>query len=72
MLDTLGFDSLGLEPTTLVLLLLAALAAGWVDAVVGGGGMIQLPAVLMVPGLSLVQALAGSQHFRAWCGYHPP
>ncbi|WP_237206775.1 TSUP family transporter [Rothia nasimurium] len=58
MLDTLGFDSLGLEPTTLVLLLLAALAAGWVDAVVGGGGMIQLPAVLMVPGLSPVQALA--------------
>lgn len=48
----------GLDPLTLVLLLLAALAAGWVDAVVGGGGMIQLPALLMVPGISPVQALA--------------
>lgn len=58
MLEALGLDSLGLEPTTLLLLLVAALAAGWVDAVVGGGGMIQLPAVLLVPGLTPVQALA--------------
>lgn len=43
---------------TLVLLLLAGLTAGWVDAVVGGGGLIQLPALLLVPGLSPVQALA--------------
>ncbi len=28
-------------------LLLAAFAAGWVDAVVGGGGLIQLPALLL-------------------------
>lgn len=47
-----------LDPTTLILLLLAAAFAGWVDAVVGGGGLIQLPAVLLVPGLSPVQALA--------------
>lgn len=40
----------GLDLLTLSLLLLAAFAAGWVDAVVGGGGMIQLPALLMVPG----------------------
>src|SRR3954470_770644 len=33
--------------TTLVLLCLAAAAAGWVDAVVGGGGLIQLPALLV-------------------------
>ncbi|GAB3130762.1 TSUP family transporter [Tsukamurella serpentis] len=33
--------------TTLLLLLLAALAAGWVDSVVGGGGLIQLPALLI-------------------------
>ena len=32
---------------TLALLLLAAFAAGWVDAVVGGGGLIQLPALLI-------------------------
>lgn len=31
---------------TLVLLLAAAFLAGWVDAVVGGGGLIQLPALL--------------------------
>lgn len=39
-------------------MLLAALAAGFVDAVVGGGGLIQLPALLLVPGLAPVQALA--------------
>lgn len=41
----------------LVLLLLAAAGAGWVDAVVGGGGLLQLPA-LLVAGVSPVQALA--------------
>ena len=35
------------------------LAAGFVDAVVGGGGLIQLPAlVLGLPGASPVQVLA--------------
>ncbi|MEV0599640.1 TSUP family transporter [Streptomyces sp. NPDC050315] len=33
--------------TTLLLLCLAALAAGWIDAVVGGGGLILLPALLV-------------------------
>ncbi|WP_069811525.1 sulfite exporter TauE/SafE family protein [Streptomyces sp. TP-A0874] len=33
--------------TTLVLLCLAAGAAGWIDAVVGGGGLLQLPALLV-------------------------
>ncbi|MFI0236202.1 sulfite exporter TauE/SafE family protein [Streptomyces sp. NPDC016845] len=33
--------------TTLVVLCLAALAAGWVDAVVGGGGLLLLPALLL-------------------------
>ncbi len=49
---------LELDALTIVLLLLAGLAAGWVDAVVGGGGLIQLPALLLVPGISPVQALA--------------
>ncbi len=40
-------DSLGVSTLTLVLLVLAAFAAGWVDAVVGGGGLIQLPALLL-------------------------
>jgi uncharacterized protein len=47
-----------LSPTVLALVLVAALAAGWIDAVVGGGGLVQLPALLLVPGLSPVQALA--------------
>lgn len=42
----------------LALLLLAAFAAGWIDAVVGGGGLLQLPALLLVPGMTPVQALA--------------
>lgn len=41
-----------------VLLVLAAFLAGWVDAVVGGGGLIQLPALLLVPGLAPINALA--------------
>ncbi len=50
----------GLDLTfgTVLLLVLAGLAAGWVDAVVGGGGLIQLPALLLVPGITPVQALA--------------
>jgi uncharacterized protein len=44
--------------TTVVLLLVAGLVAGWVDAVVGGGGLVQLPALLLVPGMSPVHALA--------------
>ncbi|MET9374680.1 TSUP family transporter [Streptomyces sp. NPDC002992] len=33
--------------TTLVLLCVAALVAGWIDAVVGGGGLLLLPALLL-------------------------
>lgn len=44
---------------TLVLMGLAALLAGWVDAVVGGGGLIQLPALLLgLPGAAPAQLLA--------------
>jgi uncharacterized protein len=45
--------------STMLLLMLAGLAAGWVDAVVGGGGLIQLPAlVLGLPGAAPVHILA--------------
>lgn len=45
--------------TVLALLGLAALAAGFVDAVVGGGGLIQLPALLLgMPNAAPVQVLA--------------
>ena len=47
-----------LDTLTLILLILAGLAAGWVDAVVGGGGLIQLPAMMLVPGITPVQGLA--------------
>ncbi|UUX60717.1 TSUP family transporter [Glutamicibacter halophytocola] len=55
------FLSVNGEPVSfwpLALLLLAALGAGWIDAVVGGGGLIQLPALLLFPGITPVQALA--------------
>ncbi len=44
---------------TLLLLCCAAAMAGWVDAVSGGGGLLQLPSVLvLLPEASPVQALA--------------
>ncbi|GAB3779618.1 sulfite exporter TauE/SafE family protein [Nocardioides ungokensis] len=58
------------DPTLSVTLLLglAALAAGFVDAVVGGGGLIQLPAVLLgLPGASPVQVLATNK-LASICG----
>lgn len=41
-----------------LMVVLAGLAAGWIDAVVGGGGLLQLPVVMLIPGLTPVQALA--------------
>ncbi len=53
---------------TFVLLALAGLLAGWVDAVVGGGGLIQLPAlVLGLPGAAPVQILATNK-LSSFCG----
>ncbi len=47
------------ETEIVVALCLAAFAAGWVDAVVGGGGLIQLPALLvLLPGATPAQVLA--------------
>jgi uncharacterized membrane protein YfcA len=47
-----------LSPWLLLLIFAGGMAAGWVDAVVGGGGLIQLPIVMSVPGLSAIQAVA--------------
>ncbi|MGA8845415.1 MAG: TSUP family transporter [Nocardioides sp.] len=58
------------DPTLQVLglLALAALAAGFVDAVVGGGGLIQLPALLLgLPGATPVQVLATNK-LASICG----
>ncbi|WP_241156306.1 sulfite exporter TauE/SafE family protein [Leucobacter chromiireducens] len=48
----------GTDWQTFALLIAAAFAAGWIDAVVGGGGLLQLPALLLVPGMTPLQALA--------------
>lgn len=45
------------DAAQIVMVLVAAAGAGWVDAVVGGGGLVQLPALLLA-GVSPVQALA--------------
>ncbi len=48
-----------LDPGVLLFLALAGLTAGFVDAVVGGGGLVQLPALLVgLPGATPVQLLA--------------
>ncbi len=54
--------------TVLALLGLAAITAGFVDAVVGGGGLIQLPALLLgLPDASPVQVLATNK-LASFCG----
>lgn len=45
-------------PGLLLFLIGAAYLAGTVDAIVGGGGLIQLPAILLIPGISPTTALA--------------
>ena len=49
---------LDLDTWTIVLVVVGGFVAGWVDAVVGGGGLVQLPVLLLVPGMAPVQALA--------------
>ena len=58
------------DPTLSILALLglAALTAGFVDAVVGGGGLIQLPALLLgLPAASPVEVLATNK-LASICG----
>ena len=53
---------------TVGLLLLAALVAGYLDAVVGGGGLIQLPMLLLLlPGALPIQILATNK-LSSICG----
>lgn len=56
------------DPSVVVLLGMAAGAAGFVDAVVGGGGLIQLPALLLgLPGYAPVHVLATNK-LASICG----
>jgi uncharacterized membrane protein YfcA len=58
-----------LDPATLVLLLVAAFSAGWVDAVVGGGGLIQLPALLIaLPANTSPAAILGTNKISSVWG----
>lgn len=54
---------------TLALLVLASFLAGWVDAVVGGGGLIQLPALLIgLPSEVPVATIAGTNKLPSFMG----
>jgi len=56
------------DPEVVALLTLAALAAGFVDAVVGGGGLIQLPALVIgLPSATPLQLLATNK-LASVCG----
>ncbi|MGV9673752.1 TSUP family transporter [Nocardia sp. NPDC003482] len=46
----------------------AATAAGWVDAVVGGGGLIILPTLLLVAPTLAPQTVLGTNKLAAFCG----
>lgn len=51
----------------IALLALAGFLAGWIDAVVGGGGLVQLPALLLgVPGATPAQILATNKFGSIW------
>lgn len=53
---------------TMVLLVVAAFAAGWIDAVVGGGGLVQLAALMVAfPGAAPVHLLATNK-LASVCG----
>lgn len=53
----------------LALLVVAALVAGWVDAVVGGGGLIQLPSLLLgLPSDTPVATIAGTNKVSSFAG----
>ena len=56
------------ELSDVLLLCLAAGFAGWIDAVSGGGGLVQLPALLVVlPGATPIQVLATNK-LASICG----
>ena len=57
-----------MSPTVIALMLTTSLFAGWVDAVVGGGGLILLPLIMILnPSFTYSQAL-GVNKVAAICG----
>ncbi len=62
-------SGLDLPLLTLVVLVGAAFAAGWVDSIVGGGGLIQLPALLIgLPEATPVPTVAGTNKVASSMG----
>ena len=59
------------ELTTLALLALSALIAGFIDAIAGGGGLITLPA-LLAAGLTPAQALGTNKLQSSFAASLPP
>ena len=58
-----------MEWWVVALLVLAALVAGWVDAVVGGGGLIQLPSLLIgMPADTPVATVSGTNKVSSAAG----
>lgn len=54
--------------TTIILLCLAAFAAGFIDAIVGGGGLVQTPAGLILLPLLPVSTVIGTLKIPAFSG----
>jgi uncharacterized membrane protein YfcA len=57
-----------LETEIIILLCIAAFAAGFIDAIVGGGGLIQTPAALILLPQFPVATVIGSIKIPAFCG----
>ncbi|MCK9793588.1 TSUP family transporter [Isoptericola sp. 4D.3] len=59
---------LQVDPATVVLLVAVAFAAGWLDAVVGGGGLVQVPALLLALPTAPVATVLGTNKLVAITG----
>ena len=59
---------MNLELWQIVLLCIAAFCAGFIDAIVGGGGLVQLPAALVILNSFPVVTVVGSLKIPAFCG----
>ncbi|MCC3764587.1 TSUP family transporter [Glycomyces sp. TRM65418] len=57
-----------LDPGLFALLIVAAIFAGWIDAVVGGGGLVQLPALLVAFPTAPPALMLGTNKMASVCG----
>ena len=47
-----------MTPTAITILAIAAAFAGWIDAVIGGGGLVLIPVLMSVTGMPAASVLA--------------